>query len=606
MSTLLDLPDEILFHLVEMLTVPFDYRGYYLDPFWPLREKSSGGRNERGRHLRDLLALAATCRILRSKLGSIVWGDFVLYETMFRPYRSDDGTEHHFLDVFAASFVDTDNERYVNSPILEFVTVFEPHTPTAKLSMRLTDLYEYHTLELVNKKTLPILKRLIIKFYHHSHESYSDLVLRLQDYERPIKISASMTSADDLQHLQESFWSMVDHLVFTLTSSSNQNRDFSTLDTRVKNLRSLTLRSFVLDANSCAQLVRHLVTMINNNALETLDLVPLAMSFSMIKDLPLLEIPSLKRLDCQERHLPSFSRSPRSCRSLQHLKLKFDPDSILGNLDIPFQLATLCHLEIELLPYQKEPASHLPLFRKLQDTSPFLNSMCFRRLTISAALTLAPVLSKLKYFRADNVDYSGTYFWPRMTTEATTLATEMEHMHVNRMLSALILDEPTYTGKSFSLPVSPHELISYPLLKAIALDSRHAEPQISVLNLEATWPRISQFLDATQLLIRARFLREEYASFYSPFDFYDPISLKAVGHRHDQSYLQDLFYDFNDGHSFKLTDFCYVIHHVDSLWDPGSPESEDVPLPSSENYGEHSITMYVKIDLQRLKKLLTT
>lgn len=612
MYTLLDLPDEILFYLVEELAVPFDYNGYYRNPFWTLREKFFDDRTKRGYHLRNLLALSATCKRLRSKLGPIVWGDFVLHKYTFgrKSSRSGlEGNETYFLDTFAASLVETDKGRYVKSAILEFVTVFEPTTPTAMLSMSLPDLYEYRTLELVNKETLPNLQRLFITFYLHSQDNYSKLAVRLQDYERPVKISASMTSATYLHHLQENFWSMVDHLVFTLTSRSNQNRDFLTMD-RIKNLKSLTLRSFVISEDNCAQLVRHLVAMINSNGLETLDLTNLAISFSHMKDLPLLDIPSLKSLHCQERHLASFSQSPRSCRSLQLLKLLFDPYTLLAKLDLPFQLTTLCSLEIGQLPYKQDPRDHLLFFRKLQDVNPSLNRLCFQRLTISGALALAPVLSKLKYFKVDHLDYCDTYIWPMMTTETTILATELEHMHVNRILSALILDQPTHTDKIFQFPMSPHELISYPLLKSIALDSRHAEPQVSDLYLDVTWPRVSQFLEADQLSTRARLLRDEYRSDFSQFDFYDSISTKPYeGDRADQSYLQDLLYDFHDDHLFKITDFCYFIRSIDALWKLPSTKrmsSGDTSLTSPNVDFNHYVRMVVKIDLQQLKRLLTT
>lgn len=617
MHAFLDLPDEILFQLVAELWVPTDYSGYYWSPSLPPREESSGGQIGRSYHLRDVLALSTTCKRLRSKLGPVVWSDFVLNEKTFKSHtdRKDyfhiclGEEEPNFIDALAASLVDTETGCYVKSDILEFVTVFEPQMPTAKLSKVIKDLDIYQSIQLVNKRTLPNLQRLIIDFYNFQDEIYDKLVVRLQEYNRLVNISATMTSTANLQLLQESFWSMVDHLHFTIASRSNQARDFTSLETKVKNLKSLTVWSSAPSKIDCAQLVRHLAAMINNNGgnLETLNLYHLSVSFAEIAGSALLELPVLKRLQCQEKHLSSFSKAPKSCRLLQLLDIKFDASSILSKVEFPFQFTSLCSLDITQLPDKAKPENHLPFFRKLQDANPSLNSLSFNFFSVPEVLALAPVLSQSKYFKIRIMEYSDSYIWPIIATVYTSLENEIEHMHVNRILTTLVLNKPTDTGKLFSFPVSPHELISYPLLKAIALDSRYTDPQVSALDIYTTWPRVSESLTEAQLSLRAQCFITNYQSPHVAFEVYEPICSKPVGEGEDQSYLQDLFYGFNDGDYFKLTDFCFLVRDMGSLWKPSSQDGTGGKVKFL-SYGDNSrwnqVEMHVKIDLKLLKKLL--
>lgn len=618
MHALVSLPDEILLHLVKELSIPFDYSGYYWDPFFPPREEFSGPRNGQSYHLRDALALSATCKNLRSKLGPMVWGDFVLNEKTFRSHSERNDYFHvcigeeepNFIDALAASLVETEKGRYVKSDILEFVSIFEPQMSTAKLSKVMRELDMYQSIQLVNKWTLPSLQRLIIDFQNYQDEIYGDLVVRLQDYDRPVKISTRMTSTSNLQILQESFWSMVDHLHFTITSRSNQARDFTSLETRVKSLKSLTLWSSLPNKNDCAQLVRHLAAMINNNGdnLETLNLYHLALSFSEIDGSPLLELPMLKQLQCHEKHLSSFSRRPKLWRLLELLDVKFDAASILANINIPLQLTSLSCLDIIQLPDKTNPENYLPFFSRLQDANPSLNSINFSCFTIPEVLALAPVLSQFKHFKIRIMEYCDTYAWPKMATVSTSLEAEIEHMHVNRILNTLILNKSTDTGKLFSFPASPHELISYPLLKAIALDSRYPEPQVSNLDIYTTWPRVTESLTDAQLSLRAQCFRTNYQSPHVAFEVYEPIGFKPIGEGEDQSYLQDLFYGFNDGESFKITDFCFLVRDMGSLWKPSSQEGTGGKvkfLSYGDNPRWNQVEMHVKIDLKRLRKLLS-
>lgn len=517
----------------------------------------------------------------------------------------------------------------IKSAVLNFVTVFEPLIPFAQLISPMSgdhNKQQLETLLLVNKVTLPSLNRLIINFNNHRDEGFASLGLRLQEYTPPLKVSAIMTSAVKLNLLQPVILPLVDHLNFTITSIPDKLRDYSPLET-ISGLESLTLVSSVTNRTACGPLLTNILNMINNNdtTLETMDLQLFPMTLrggpnvdnvdGDDYDGPMWCIPSLKRLACQDMHLASFpsatiKKHAKSCRNLQVLNLKFNRLTKLGTLKIPALLTNLTSLQVLQIPDAARPDDYLSFFRRLQNANPFLKDMTFTYFSAPEALVLAPVLARLTKFKVHVMQHRGGYGdvgWPMIAAVAPSLAEETKDMPVNRLLKELVSTEKS-SIQDFSIAINPHELISYPLLKSIALSScanntntndnnntsmminnESATSAFETLWVNATWPRVCESIKPTQLENRNQCLGFNYMSPHVAFQVYEPVCNKPVGDEEDQSYLQDLFFGFHEDvqpeetteteptkekkqqQPFKLTDFCYLIRDVQTLGEVGRP-----------------------------------
>lgn len=589
MAYLTDLPDEIILRIVNQLAIPSDYKGLYVDQRQSLRTSSIEYHGGPKYHLHDVLALSTTNKLFRALLGSLIWHDFVLNDDTFNGH--DEKNDKSYQTAFGA-FI---KNGVVKSSILDFVTIFEPLIPRACLSAEVGNndaIQNCETIQLVNPITLPSLKRLIINFNNHRDQTFSFLGLQLQKYQHPIKISATMTSAVNLSLLQSNILPLVDCLNYTITSIPKRPEIYSPLETSIFELENLTLVSSVTDQTACKSLLDIVVNMINNNSenLETLDLQLFPMNLKSLERYQTWCVPSIKRLACQDIHLASFpSQKTKACRNLDTLHIKFNRTTNLGQLEIPSLLTGLSSLEVLQIPERSKPEEYTSFFSKLQKSNPYLKSITFNFFSVPEALALAPVISKLESFKVNIMQHRGAYGdigWPMVAGTASSFAAETKEMPVNRILDKVAcgsIEGNNSSVKEFAIPLNAHELISYPLLKKLLLESPNENlqqnesctSQLSTIWLNATWPRVSETLSPAQFENRNQCLEFNYMSPHVAFQVYNPVCLKPVDDREEQSYLEDLFYGFNDEDSFQLTDFCHLIRDLDTLGE-ASDHSQDI------------------------------
>lgn len=653
MTTLLQLPTEIFLRIIDYLLIPPDYKGYYIAPQKELRTVGYATREGPRHYLNDTLKLSATCKRLRQFVGPLVWGDLVLNYSTFSDNEKGSAQQSKQERILALGAHLEPDSSTVKAGLLEFVTVFEPHlqracilsTPTGSVSSD-----EYETIRLVNPVTMPSLQRLIVDLNHQSDDSLCSLGWQLAQYARGaqfglrrVQVSATMTSSVNLSLLKNSILPFVDHLNFTITGLPDKLQDFSPLES-LRGLQSLTLMASVTDAVKCRAQLQNLRNMIHNNRwnLESLDLQNFPMMLGEPADFISWCVPSLKRLACSDKHLGSFPQTPNACRNLQILNLRFNRETNLGELAVPLALTHLSTLQVVEIPAASKPDEYFSFFSRLQLVNPELENLEFSYLSLSQATVLAPVICKFKSLTTRIMHHAGgghgdVFCWPMIAPTLNSLKLESPHMPINRLITQLF---PS-SIRQLCVPLSSHELISYPLLKSIALQqgckdgTTNDTELVQDLFVSATWPRVSEKLTSVQIANRNECLGLNYMSPHVDFQVYESVCLKPTGDAEDLAYLSDLFLSFQE--PFPVTEFCHLIRDLDTLAHPldssstapsvATQESETginddaatsvapkshrrknskVKLTTFLDVPEwQQVEMQVKIDLQRLRELLS-
>lgn len=311
--------------------------------------------------------------------------------------------------------------------------------------------------------------------------------------------------------------------------------------------------------------------------------------------------PQLETLSCIDSDVMLFLQSPEVCQNLKDLTIWAGWEDNPDEISFPQQLPRLTKLRVDNIFSTASPDGLLPFLTLLQLASPNLKTLEF--FPLADIDLFLPVFKKVKTLAL--VDFTEIIFIDESLTD-----TEIDSflyppgMPVNGLIVSVFPSEI----REIFVPLDPHELISYPLLKEVALgrhgkDGTTNEDDEQAMNLivTATWPRVSQKLSPAALEARSDPLEELPNVIYGRnqfhfYEMYESVLHRPIVHAGNLEYLSDLFLDFNE--PFTLTEFCYFVHSFEALYDNYTRAVPDRPV-------REEVRMQVKIDLQRLRELLS-
>lgn len=603
-TTILQLPPEIILIILEYLFIPdlqgAPYEGYYIardrqrtvDYFIDLELFKERARF----YLHDVLEFAATCKDLWQLAGPLVWGDFTLsFRTRSEELddRIRDSPPPEPLDISLAL-----------SPLLACVTVFEPVMHYVSMPLGGTPM-DTKLIELINPVTMPRLQRLLLASSIHELKSFSSLGAQLIQYNEGAqyglrRVNISMFMSTKLRELPRDLFPFIDNILLFYLSS-----DLSLLKL-LQGLKSFSAES----TNFNARLPSLARTILNNRlTLKALSIryLPKEILGQKYVDPKWWSLPHLEDLACCPRNLWLFLQSPEVCQSLKTLRLRLREVDNLGEISFSRQLTGVVRLEVDMIPSGAQPEEYLSFFTRLQLACPELESLTFAKITVSEVHALAPVISKVAWLSLSVQRIPGVPTdWPRNASTFNSLRLESTAMTVNRIVTDVL---PSNIRELF-IPLNYHELISYPLLKSVALGGTSNNNRLTpTLFVDATWPRANHKLTPAQLHHRNKLLGEA-PQFLDNFTMYESVLDKPTGKTQELAYLSDLFLDFNE--PFSLTEFCHFICDLNTLaggvyrlkYD--SYEVRGKVKLIKTNYDKAQIVkMQVKIDLPRLRELLS-
>lgn len=581
------LPIDIWVIVVEHLLVNASFKGCYTTPALLV---SGRDPHHSRKQFHDLMQVGQTCRKLHSLVSSIVWNYL----------------EANSSSLFFRQSIVSHSRLVPCTSLLQYVTWYEPvsylqpHADNAWLD------HHDSVLSVITPKRMPALQRVTIDFYGFAYQDedilyalLSQLVL-YDEYGSRIRISTIISSTRNIGFLPGELLTYVDRIEFFYSPVVTPGWRNLLMEHKLRQLISIrvniapttevneddaqSLERVVL--NNCST-IRHLIMPRHPYFIDRLP--------SLVPELERVwSLPHLETLNCVGiTSLSPFLQSLEVCENLK--KLEFTEFYINGQrnpeLAFPHQMSCLTHFVV--------PRLHGTIKRKIRFLEnlllacPKLETLEFSHISAADLIELGPLIhgSKVKFVKVAYINiYDLPTRWP-FCMNRESIQDEAPSMPIN-----LIIEEFFPSNiKRIHLPMDAHELLSYPILKALALrDSTNDDAFAPILHLAASWPRVSDQLTREQLRVRSEFFTKYphsiiLSSSYSRPTIYPPITRLPVGNAGTQHYLSQLFFGFDE--PFPVTKFTFFLRKRDDIDDA---QTRMTPWHSCE----------VIVDLQILRKLL--
>lgn len=407
-----------------------------------------------------------------------------------------------------------------------------------------------------------------------------------------VNISVFAPSTFPSAMLSQDMFPFIDSL--TLTDTSKIGSENLSAFEALRSLENLRINVCVYD-NNTIQSVRNIIL---NNACNLKSLYVESerrIDNTLLVDCKSWPLSRLETLNCAFKDVMLFLQSPELCENLKDLTIRGEKNP----REIPFcqHLPHLTRLEVNSA-IEEKPNALFSFVTRLQRASPKLETLEFYGLP-HLELFL-PVITKVKSFRLTKLVDEFSVDWPMYNVTLSSPAVDYQTVPVNSILARIF---PSRI-RQFFVPLEPQELVSYALLKQIALgcdssagptdnnnnNNNNADDGLAPsIFLNVTWPRIRQKSPPAPPGHPSEVLEV--------YEISSPTPHRPIAHTGALEYLSDMFLDFHA--PFPLTAFCAFVRSSEELYNDYMRELPDRPVTEK-------IHMCVKIDLQRLKELLSS